>query len=255
MEAILDKIIKEKEKRLPSLKEEAKNINDEVMKKISFLNVLEQSDDVVIIGEFKRASPSKGDINICNPEDKIPYYETAGCGCVSILTEEKFFKGNFSDLKRGRELIDIPILCKDFIIDKCQIDLAKANGANVILLIFKILDDYKFKELYEYAISKGLEVLCETADEKEVERALKFNVPIIGINNRNLNNFNVSFEKLERLVKHAKSGGAYIVSESGVKTSEDIEKIRELGCNAVLIGETFMRSENVVETINNIRGY
>ena len=103
--------------------------------------------------------------------------------------------------------------------------------------------------------SKWLEVLCETADEKEVERALKFNVPIIGINNRNLNNFNVSFEKLERLVKYAKSGGAYIVSESGVKTAEDIKKIRELGCSAVLIGETFMRSENVVETIKNIRGY
>ena len=93
MEAILDKIIKEKEKRLPSLKEEAKNINDEVMKKISFLNVLEQSDDVVIIGEFKRASPSKGDINMCNPEDKIPYYEKAGCGLRSLRQGGRYLRG------------------------------------------------------------------------------------------------------------------------------------------------------------------
>lgn len=254
MEEILDKIIKEKEKRLPSLKEEAKNITVERKENISFINVLKNSNDIVIIAEFKRASPSKGDINICNPEDKIPYYEKAGCGCVSILTEEKFFKGSFNDLKRGRELINIPILCKDFIIDKCQIDLAKANGADVILLILKILDDNKFKELYDYATALGLEVLCEAADEEEVERALKFNVSIIGINNRNLKNFNVSFEKLERLVSRAKSGGAFIVSESGVKNAEDIRKIRELGCSAVLIGETFMRSDNVVETISNIRG-
>lgn len=254
MEGILDKIIKEKEKRLPYLKEEAKKVFTGKKENISFINVLKESDDIVIIGEFKRASPSKGDINICSPEDKIPYYEKAGCGCVSILTEEKFFKGNFSDLKRGRELVSIPILCKDFIIDKCQIDLAKANGANIILLILKILDDNKFKELYDYATDLGLEVLCEAADKEEVERALNFNVPIIGINNRNLKNFNVSFEKLERLVTYAKSGGAFIISESGVKTPEDIKKIRELGCSAVLIGETFMRSDNVIDTVNNLRG-
>ena len=97
-------------------------------------------------------------------------------------------------------------------------------------------------------------MLCEAADKEEVERALNFNVPIIGINNRNLKNFNVSFEKLERLVTYAKSGGAFIISESGVKTPEDIKKIRELGCSAVLIGETFMRSDNVIDTVNNLRG-
>ncbi|GLB59440.1 indole-3-glycerol phosphate synthase TrpC [Cytobacillus sp. NCCP-133] len=247
MGTILDKILAEKRNDIRNLKKEneAWNLHAKYEKR-SFIARLESGHELAVIAEFKRASPSKGDINILRkPEEQALYYKTFGADAISVLTDNAFFKGSFSDLTMVRNTVDLPILCKDFILDEIQIMKAKAAGANLILLIVAAMDAGRLKELYHFALQQGLEVLMEIHDEQELEIALEVGAKIIGVNNRNLKTFEVNLEVTEKLAPAIKKAGRYLISESGIKTGEDVQRVIASGANGILVGEAFMTSDNL----------
>jgi indole-3-glycerol phosphate synthase len=218
----------------------------------SLKNALIKSQGIGIISEIKRASPSKGDLNInLDVEKMAKIYENAGAKAVSVLTEERYFKGSYKDLENARKCLTVPILNKDFFIDKIQIDLCKIYGGDVILLILKVLSDVEAKELLDYAHFMNLEVLMEVHDEEELLRAKELNPDIIGINNRNLETFEVSIDTTIALSKYIKEDGL-IISESGIKTREDVKKLKEHGVKGILVGESFVTSLNAEETFREL---
>lgn len=219
---------------------------------ISFKAALKK-DKLSCICEVKKASPSKG--LICedfHPVQIAKLYESAGANAISCLTEEHFFKGSSEYLIEIRKNVNIPILRKDFIFDEYQIYEAAAIGADAVLLIAAVLEPKKLAELYELAYSLGLEVLVEVHDEEEMS-AVEFIKPkIIGVNNRNLKTFEVNLDTVSRLKPYAPSEAVF-VSESGIKNNDDMKTVRRLGADAVLIGETLMRSSNISETLTQLR--
>jgi indole-3-glycerol phosphate synthase len=255
METILDKIIAEKRKTLPELKQKISVIDmNHDRKANSFIAHLEQAEELAIIAEFKRASPSKGNINTdLDPAKQAASYVEYGANAVSVLTDTPFFKGTFSDLETVRSSINKPILCKDFMIDTVQIDIAKYSGADIILLIVAALKEEKLNELYQYAIKSGLEVLMEVHDEEELTIALRTGAKLIGVNNRNLKTFEVDLNVTERLAPTVKEAGAYLISESGIKTLDDVKRVVAAGANGILVGETFMTSENLEQTLKEMK--
>lgn len=247
MENILTKIIEQKKVEVAKLKERA--LDDSVMINIvrpSLVENLKTAKSMAVIAEIKRASPSKGDIKInVNPIEQALSYESGGAAAISVLTDEVFFKGSIADLRNVSEAIQIPRLCKDFIIDEIQIDRAHRAGATIILLIVAALSKERLHELYQYAKKKGLEVLTEVHDEAELERALELNAELIGINNRNLKTFKVDLAVTERLAKLLDPKRHIIISESGIKTKEDVMRVKDAGAKAVLVGETLMTASNL----------
>ncbi|REJ78615.1 MAG: indole-3-glycerol phosphate synthase TrpC [Acidobacteria bacterium] len=197
-------------------------------------------DRVNIIAEFKRASPSKGVINdSVSPVERAKEYERAGAAAVSVLTEEEHFDGCSEDLASVRNNVSIPILRKDFIFDPYQIYESKVLGASALLLIAAMLEDDKIAELLDLSRSFDLEVLIEVHNEKELERAISLGADLIGVNNRDLNTFEVSLDHSRRLIRH-KPEGVLMISESGLSTPEQIVELRELGFDGFLIGEALM---------------
>lgn len=212
-----------------------------------------QRDQINIIAEIKRASPSKGVIN-----DKIDVaelarnYEKGGVCCISVLTEEDRFKGSLKDLITARKAVETPILRKDFIFDEFQIYEAAESGADVILLIAAMLDDETLIKLYDLAEKDlGLDVLVEVHTLEELERVKKIDAKIIGINNRDLHTFKVSLDVSKELIKHAPKN-ALMITESGITTKDEILELRNLGFAGFLIGETLMRSGNVAEDLRDL---
>lgn len=254
MGTILDKIIEQKKKEILVLREKNRPIRNPEKKKRSLIKKLQKADEISVIAEFKRASPSKGIINnTINPSDQARLYEKYGASAISVLTDQTFFKGSFSDLKIVRQTVDLPILCKDFIIDPLQIDYAFANGADLILLIVAALSEERLVELYQYAKELGLEVLVEVHNQLELEKALKTGAKLIGINNRDLKTFHVSLEITESLAVHVRNAGAYLISESGIFQQEDVERVRNAGANGILVGEALMKSQDVTQSFLNFR--
>ncbi len=217
-----------------------------------FMNALEKP-GLSFICEIKKASPSKGIIS-----ENFPYldiakeYEEAGADCVSCLTEPKWFRGSDSIFRQVRDKIKTPMIRKDFIVDEYQIYQAKCMGADAILLICAILDDERLKGFFELACELGLDVLVEVHDETEIKRALNIGARIIGVNNRNLKDFSVDFSNAVKLRRMIPTDCIY-VAESGVKTIEDIKKVKEIGADAVLIGEAFMRSDDKKTLLKKMR--
>jgi indole-3-glycerol phosphate synthase len=212
-----------------------------------------QRNQLNIIAEIKRASPSKGVIN-----DKIDVaeiagiYERSGAGAISVLTEEDRFKGSLEDLKIVRSVVKIPVLRKDFIFDVFQIYEAAEAGADVILLIVAMLDDKDLTNLYRLAEQElDLDVLVEVHTREELERAKAINAKIIGINNRDLHSFKVSLDVSRQLIKHAPKD-AFMIAESGIQTREEMVELKDLGFDGFLIGETLMRSGNPSETLKKL---
>jgi indole-3-glycerol phosphate synthase len=252
MGTILDRIILEKQKEVQSLKK-VERVSVDIKRK-SFIAKVEKESQLAVIAEFKRASPSKGDINMgLDPVLQAKKYEQFGAAAISVLTDSTFFKGSFHDLKAVSEAVDIPVLCKDFIIDKVQIDLAKEHGASIVLLIAAALTNEELKDLYEYARLQNLEVLVEVHDEEDVEKALSIKPRLIGINNRNLKTFEVSVDVTERLIPLVQHTGAYVISESGIFTESDAEKVRNAGAHGILVGESLMRSQDLSGNLNELR--
>jgi len=251
MANILDKIIEHKKQEVMLLQGRSQTIEKNVGKNRSLIKKLETAEHISIISEFKRSSPSKGIINTgIEPAKQAQAYERYGASAISVLTDKNFFQGSFEDLKAVREAVDLPILCKDFMIDSLQIDQASFYGADVILLIVAALDDVKLNELYQYSKDLGLEALVEVHNESELERALSIGAQLVGVNNRDLKTFEVSVDVTERLASTVKKAGAYLVSESGIHCSQDVIRVRDAGANAILVGEALMRSSDVQKSFS-----
>src|SRR5690625_4774256 len=244
---ILDKIIAEKEKEVAALKSQGFDTTPTSDKKVAtFREQVNGSSKMNVISEIKRSSPSKGPIQMeVDPVAQAKKYESLGASAISVLTDKPFFNGSMDDLRAVREAVDLPILCKDFMIDKVQIDQAKASGASIILLIVAALSESSLKELYDYAIEQELEVLCEVHNEEEMERALDLGAPIIGINNRNLKTFEVDLDTTGKLASMVETPDIILISESGIKTRADVKQVAEHGASGILVGETLMRSDNL----------
>ena len=256
----LTEIIELKKKRLETAKasrdfEELKNSAiaiRETAKRHRLRENLER-DQINIIAEIKRASPSKGVIN-----DKIDVAETArmyengGAGAISVLTEEDKFQGSLEDLRTVRNAVNLPVLRKDFIFDEFQIYEAADAGADVILLIAAMLSDERMIKLHDLAERDlGLDALVEVHTLEELERVKKIGAQIIGVNNRDLHTFKVSLDVSRELIEHAPAG-ALVITESGITTKNEILELRELGFAGFLIGETLMRSVNVEEELKKL---
>ena len=244
---ILDDIVLAKRKRLAEHKARVGFLEMKAMalesqrKSGSFYKALAKP-GLSIIGEFKKASPSMGVIDgKIDLMDRIGQYN-ASVDCISVLTEEDYFNGGADDLKQVRKLSPLPIIRKDFIIDEYQIYEAKVIEADCVLLIAAILDDAEMKYFYELSKELGLDALVEVHDEKEMERALKIEPEIIGVNNRNLKDFSIDLFRTKQLISMAPKEKVF-VSESGVTTDEDILLLKAWGVDALLIGRAFMASD------------
>lgn len=254
MGTILDQIIEQKKEEVRLLREHLNDIPVSHFKARSFIETLQNAEELAIIAEFKRASPSKGMINsTAVPAEQAVIYEKNGASAISVLTDQIFFKGAFADLTAVREAVQLPILCKDFIIDRLQIDQAKGYGADLVLLIVAALKEEELQDLYQYATQSGLEVLMEVHNQEELETALKTGAKLIGVNNRDLKTFNVSLEVTEKLAAIVKSAGAFLISESGLHQPLDVERVRDAGANGILVGEAFMKSNNIGETLKGFK--
>ncbi|OBR90659.1 indole-3-glycerol phosphate synthase [Clostridium ragsdalei P11] len=241
---ILDEIVKAKRPQLELEKQDMPltKIIEGCSSKVTrdFKKVLGKK-EMSIIAEIKKASPSKGIIvEDFDPASIAKIYESIDIDAVSVLTEKNFFKGSDKYISKVKGVNSKPILRKDFIIDTYQIYQSKFIGADAILLITAILKD-KLKDYYNLAQSIGLQCLVEVHDEEELEIALEAGCSIVGINNRNLKDFTEDLKNTERIIKKIPKE-ALVVSESAIKSPEDIRYLKGLGVNAVLIGETFMRN-------------
>ena len=251
MSSILNKILDEKQKEVQILKQESIPVVSR--KSLSLISAIKQKAPMGIIAEIKRQSPSKGMLQAnVDPVQQAKQYEQAGAAAISVLTDYPFFKGQFADLSAVREGVNIPILCKDFIIDEVQIKKAKSVGADVILLIVAALEQEKLERLYRFASAEGMEVLVEVHDESELEQALEIGATIIGINNRNLSTFVVDLQTTVKLAEHPALGEVVLISESGIVTGEDVMRVQKAGANGILVGETLMKSDDIAKTMQEL---
>lgn len=210
--------------------------------------------ELSFICECKKASPSKGLIAPDFPYLEIAKeYEKAGADCISVLTEPRWFLGKDQYLKEIAANVSIPCLRKNFAVDPYMIYEAKVLGASAVLLICSILEKAQLKEYLQIAEGLGLSALVEAHDEEEIAKALEAGARIIGVNNRNLKDFTVDTENSRKL-RNMIPKEVLFVSESGVKTPEDVQKLREIGADAVLIGETLMRAADKSETLAYLTG-
>jgi len=196
-----------------------------------------------VIAEVKKASPSKGVIreNFV-PAEIAKSYEQGGAACLSVLTDVDFFQGSDEYLQQARAACSLPVIRKDFIVDPYQVYEARVIGADCILLIAACLSDAQMKELSSLAVELGMDVLIEVHDSEELARTLPLNLPLVGINNRNLRTFETSLETTLELLSQIPEG-RIVVTESGIHTPQDVALMRQHGVNSFLVGEAFMRAE------------
>lgn len=251
MNSYLDNIIDqtaltvEADKRRISLQELKSYISD-LNKTKGFLESIKNRYDeglVSVIAEIKKASPSQGLIREnFNPKDIAISYQENHATCLSVLTDGPFFKGSLEDLSSVREAVDLPLLRKDFIVDEYQIYQSRFYGSDCILLIASVLSDAQLKEYKEIAQELSLDVLVEVHDKSEMERARNLDFELIGINNRDLKTFKVNLDTTIQLSDNLKD--EIIISESGIKSKGDVQRILSSGTKAFLVGESFMRALN-----------
>ena len=259
MIVMLDEIVEktklriDEEKKIKSLDDlKAEVLSKEIEMDFPFKKAL-STQDISIIAEVKRASPSKGLIAEDFNHVKIAKeYEEAGASAISVLTEPYFFLGSDDYLSDIAQNVSIPILRKDFVIDEYMIWQAKAFGASAILLIVSILDTVQLKKYLDLAHDLGLSAIVETHDASEISTAMIVGAEIIGVNNRNLNDFTVDIENSINL-RRCVSGDVVFISESGIKTKEDVTRLKENNVDAVLIGETLMKSDDKKSMISELK--
>ena len=252
MENSLNKIIIKKEQKLNELKKTISiaTLKEEIHKNKPFINFKEKieynifNNKISLIAEIKKASPSSGIIvKNYDPVDIAKKYYENKATCLSVLTEEDFFQGNLIHMHKIKQKINLPILCKDFFIDPFQVHLAKSYGADAILIILAAVTEKVANQLYEDALKLNMSVIVEVHTKNEAKNAIKFKEALIGINNRNLNtlktDMNTTFDIYDILINHK----GPLISESGIKTKEDILKIfKKTNIKTFLIGESLLRN-------------
>jgi indole-3-glycerol phosphate synthase len=219
-----------------------------------FALALGQGSGLRVIAEVKKASPSAGVIRADFDAVSIAsIYERHGAACLSVLTDEHFFQGRLEDLAAVRQAISIPVLRKDFLLDRYQVLEARAAGADCILLIAECLDDCTLRDLYFYAGELGMESLIEIYDAENLDRVLKLEPALLGINNRDLRTFVTDLDRSIRLRKSVPQS-CLVVSESGIRTRSDVERLAQAGIDAILVGETLMRALDIGAKLDELRG-
>lgn len=256
-DSFLDKIVAHKKNVVRDKKPYFNKIKETITKTIYsrygvFKRVLAEPGRVHLIAEVKKASPSKGIIRENFDGIEIAkIYEKSGAAALSILTEEKFFYGKHTLLKTISDTVNIPTLMKDFVIDEGQIYEAFYNGASAILLIMAILSNEQVRYFKEVACSLDMDCLVEVHDQHELDRAIDCGAEIIGVNNRDLTTFDVDIKTSETLIPQIPKQ-IITVAESGLSSHDDIKRLESIGVNAVLIGETFMREENIEQKVKEV---
>jgi indole-3-glycerol phosphate synthase len=209
---------------------------------------------ISLIAEFKRRSPSAGEIRPgAEVADLVPAYERGGAAALSILTEDGGFGGSLEDLRAARAASELPLLRKDFVVDEYQLIEAAVYGADAVLLIVAALEPDELAALDEQARSLDLDTVVEVHDEEELETALDLEVDVIGINNRDLREFRVDIATTERLITDVPAGKT-VVAESGYSSREQLEELDRIGVDAVLIGEALMRAPDPEQAVRELTG-
>jgi indole-3-glycerol phosphate synthase len=207
-----------------------------------------------VIAEIKKASPSKGLLREpFDPPAIAASYAAHGAACLSVLTDERFFKGSLDDLRAARAACSLPVLRKDFVVDPWQVYEARAHGADCMLLIVAALDDARLAEFEAIAHALSMDVLVEVHDAAELDRALALKTPLVGVNNRNLRSFEVSLDTTLALLPRI-PGDRMVVTESGILGPADVTRMRQAGVNAFLVGEAFMRAPDPGEALATLFG-
>jgi len=252
---ILDTIVIQKKKEVALLKAHGVSRPEmDVDPPRGFMQALTQSSEIAVIAEVKKGSPSKGIISPdFNPTAIASSYEKGGADAVSVLTDEKFFYGSLDYIPLVRQEIQLPVIRKDFIIHELQIEEAGNYGADAILLIAAILDQNQIRDYLQMSTELGMDALVEVHDEKELEKSLIAGSRLIGINNRDLRDFTVDLKTTIRLRREIPDS-IPVVSESGIKSREDMKMLEDESIAAALIGETFMRSGDREAALREIRG-
>ena len=249
---VLEKIIKRKIEKIDTLKKSIslKFLNEKINENKSFINFKDKiqnnidADKISIIAEIKKASPSAGIIiENYNPVEIAKIYDDNKTTCLSILTEEDFFLGNLIHINKVKEKISLPILCKDFFIDKFQVHLAKSYGADAILIIIAGVSDELANDLYEEALKLNMSIIVEVHTVEEAKKALNFKEALIGINNRNLKtlktDINTTYDIHDVLINHS----GPLISESGIKTKEELLALKDkTNIKTFLIGESLLKN-------------
>jgi indole-3-glycerol phosphate synthase len=256
---ILDDIIAHKKEELAETKR--RTPLDELKQRIAdagptrgFGKALSPGADIRLIAEVKKASPSKGVIREdFDPVKIAEVYQESGAACLSVLTEKQFFQGDLAYLGLIRKHVDLPLLRKDFIIDEYQIHEARAFGADAILLIAACLERGRMQDYLGIAAGLGLDVLVESHTYKELDKSLLAGAMLVGINNRNLMTFEVTLQTTLDLLKDIPDDRV-VVSESGIRTRDDVVMLQKAGVDAILVGESLMREKDIGRKVKDLLG-
>ncbi len=261
---ILEEIVWYKEQEVAQMRADLplidleQQVKDAPLAKDFLLALQESPNRPSLIAEVKKASPSKGVIRADFDPVKIAQaYERGGASCLSVLTDQKFFQGSFDNLRAIRPNVSIPLLCKEFVIDPYQIYLARTAGADAILLIAAVLSDQKLEEFLQIVHSLGMTALVEVHTLEELDRVLALqDVRLVGINNRNLENFTVDIGITQKLIAQRQeklsSQSITLVSESGLYTSADLSLVAEAGVRAVLVGESLVKQPDIEQAVRTL---
>lgn len=259
MANVLDKIVAQKRIEIAAAKQ--RRTEDELTRAAAdapavrdFLAALRSASDVGLIAEIKKASPSAGLIrDDFDPVEIARIYEAHGAACLSVLTDEQFFQGHLDYLTAVRNAVSLPVLRKDFILDRYQVVEARAAGADAVLLIAECLDDATLTELYEHILSFGMTPLVELYEPANLIRVLALKPSLLGVNNRNLKTFVTDLKHTVHLAAKTPAE-TLLVSESGIRTREDVLRLKAAGCRAILVGETLMRSPDIGRVVDELLG-
>ena len=259
MTNILEKIVARKREEIAEAK--SRRSAEELISRLAeappardFVKALREAAGMGLIAEVKKASPSAGIIRAdFDPIEIARTYAESGASCISVLTDVDFFQGHLTNLVRIRREVSLPLLRKDFLLDPYQVVEARAAGADCVLLIAECLDDRSLESLYEEALNLGMSALVELYEPENLKRVLKLNPPMIGINNRNLKTFVTDLEHTIRLRSEIPDD-CLVISESGIRTREDVLRLQEAGVGGILVGETLMRSESIGDKIRELLG-
>ncbi len=255
---ILDKIIEEKKREIEQAR--AKVPLQKLIKKSAnfvgqlrgFKEAISRPGRINLIAELKKASPSKEILRKdFDPLEIAKSYESSGAAALSVLTDKKFFQGELAHLNAVRKAVNLPILRKDFIIDEYQIYESVCAGADSVLLIAQLLSEEQLEQFSRLCVKLNLDEVCEVHNEEDLDKVLRRDIEVIGINNRNLQTFEEDLQVSARLAKKIPKG-KIVISESAIKTSGDVNFLQGLGVNAVLIGEAFMRSEDIEAKVREL---